>query len=361
MNAQEILAWLLEEDPENLQRLWILADQTRQKYVGDAVHFRGLIEFSNYCRSHCLYCGMRSERKTISRYRMKEEEIMASAKEAERRGYGTVVLQSGEDPEFDVQWLAGVVKGIKQEASLAVTLSCGERSKEELAYLKEAGADRYFLRFETSDRLLWKRIHPVDKQDFTHRLDLLPCLKELGYEVGSGIMVGIPGQTWSSLVEDLLWFKRLDLDMIGCGPYVPHPDTPLGREFLSLQEAQSRKEDQVPNTELITLKVIALTRLLCPQTNIPSTTALGTINNKQGYKLGLQRGANVLMVNLTPLKYRCLYEIYPAKDGIYDSTQEQLQKVENILAILGRNTGQGPGPSLNYEGRRQSKFQLWRR
>lgn len=356
MKAKEILAWLLEEDPENLQRLWILADQTRQKYVGDAVHLRGLIEFSNYCRSHCLYCGMRRERKTISRYRMTKEEILASAKEAERRGYGTVVLQSGEDPEFDVKWLAGVVRTIKEETSLAVTLSCGEMKEEELAYLKEAGADRYFLRFETSDRLLWKKIHPAGEQEFAHRLDLLPRLRQLGYEVGSGIMLGIPGQTWSSLVEDLLWFKRLDLDMIGCGPFVPHPDTPLGREFLNGKEAQRRKADQVPNTELITLKVIALTRLLCPKTNIPSTTALATINNKQGYQLGLQRGANVLMINLTPLKYRHLYEIYPAKAGIYDSTQRQLQEVENILVSLGRNAGQGPGPSLNYEERRQSKF-----
>jgi len=361
MKATEILAWLLEENPEHLRRLWILADQTRRKNVGDAVHLRGLIEFSNYCRSHCLYCGMRRERKTIPRYRMAEEEILASAKEAERRGYGTIVLQSGEDPEFDAQGLANIVRTIKQETSLAVTLSCGERSEDELAALKEAGADRYFLRFETSDRLLWKKIHPGGEQDLAHRLDLLPRLRELGYEVGSGIMVGIPGQTWSSLVEDLLWFKRLDLDMIGCGPFVPHPDTPLGREFFSLEASPYRKGDQVPNTDLVTLKVIALTRLLCPQTNIPSTTALATINSEQGYRLGLQRGANVLMVNLTPLKYRSLYEIYPAKAGIYASPQQQLQEVKNILLSLGRIAGQGPGPSLNYEERRQSQGQLWGR
>jgi biotin synthase len=353
MNRSEILSWLLEEDPERLERLWILADDERRKHVGDAVHIRGLIEFSNYCRSHCHYCGMRSDRNRLVRYRMTGEEIIASAQEAVARGYGTVVMQSGEDPGLDVAWLAGVIKTIKRETSLAVTLSCGERSGSELARLHEAGADRYYLRFETSDRILWEKIHPSAKKAASHRLDLLPRIKELGYETGSGIMVGIPGQTWSSLAEDLQWFQRLDLDMIGCGPFVPHEDTPSGRAYLH-PDRVGPDEEQTPNTDLMTYKVMALTRLLCPDVNIPTTTALATLNREAGHLLGLQRGANVLMVNLTPIQYRSLYEIYPAKAGIGESAQAQLDRVNALLSRLGRTAGEGSGTSPNYEARRRA-------
>jgi biotin synthase len=352
MNRSEILAWLREENPDRLEILWTLADEARRKYVGDAVHIRGLIEFSNQCRSHCHYCGMRSERKSLARYCMTGEEIIASAKEAVARGYGTVVMQSGEDPGLDVGWLADVIRVIKRETPLAVTLSCGERSEDELTRLHEAGADRYYLRFETSDRRLWEKIHPYRKDNSPHRLDILPRIKELGYETGSGIIVGIPGQTWSSLVEDIEWFRRLDLDMIGCGPYVPHEDTPSGKAYLNDVPLNCR-EDQAPNTNLVTYRVMALTRLVCPNVNIPTTTALATLNRESGSRLGLQRGANVLMVNLTPLHYRRLYEIYPAKAGISESALSQLERVEALLSGLGRTAGEGPGTSPNFEARRQ--------
>ncbi|MBN1566331.1 MAG: [FeFe] hydrogenase H-cluster radical SAM maturase HydE [Acidobacteria bacterium] len=353
MNKSEILAWLLEEDPGRLERLWSLADNTRRTHVGDAVHIRGLIEFSNHCRSRCHYCGMRSERKALSRYRMTREEILVSARGAVARGYGTVVMQSGEDPGLDVEWLADVIETIRRETPLAVTLSCGERSEYELARWHKAGADRYYLRFETSDRILWKEIHPSGRKNAPHRLDILPGIRDLGYETGSGILVGIPGQTWSSLVEDLQSFRRLDLDMIGCGPFVPHEDTPLGRKYLKPGRAGSKGE-QTPNTDLMTYKVMALTRLLCPDVNIPTTTALATINRETGHLLGLRRGANVLMVNLTPIQYRSLYEIYPAKEGIRESAEEQLDRVSVLLAELGRTAGEGPGASPNYESRRRA-------
>jgi biotin synthase len=352
MNRNEILAWLQEEDPERLDKLWNLADEARQSFVGDAVHIRGLIEFSNYCRSHCHYCGMRGERKSLVRYRMIRDEIIASAKEAVVRGYGTIVMQSGEDPSLVVEWLADIIKTIKSETPLAITLSCGERSEAELARLREAGADRYYIRFETSDRRLWKEIHPSRRDGIAHRLDLLPRIKKLGYETGSGIMVGIPGQTWSSLVDDIEWFRLLDLDMIGCGPYVPHENTPSG-EIYRGPSVTNLRQDQVPNTNLVAYKVMALTRLVCPNVNIPTTTALATLNRESGSRLGLQRGANVLMVNLTPLQYRHLYEIYPSKAGISESDQSQVERVQTLLAGLGRVAGEGPGASLNYEAPQQ--------
>ncbi len=351
MNRSEIFAWLLEENPDRLETLWTLADAARRHSVGDAVHIRGLIEFSSYCRSNCHYCGMRRGRSSLPRYRMTRDEILASAEEAVARGYGTVVLQSGEDPALDIEWLAAIIQTIKTNTSLGVTLSCGERSLDELARLRQAGADRYYLRFETSDRQLWTRIHPSLNKHVSHRLDLLPQIKSLGYETGSGVMVGIPGQTWAALVDDIEWFKRLDLDMIGCGPFVPHPDTPSGKASMDSSRCVG---DQSSNTDLTTYKVMALTRLACPNTNIPSTTAIATINREQGHRLGLQRGANVLMVNLTPLKYRSFYEIYPEKAGIRESPHAQRDRISSLLSSLGRSAGEGPGISLNFEARRKT-------
>jgi biotin synthase len=353
MNGSEVLDWLKEDDPNCLETLWSLADATRRSRVGDAVHIRGLIEFSNHCRNHCHYCGLRAGRKSLARYRMTREEIVEAAKEAERRGYGTVVLQSGEDPGLEVGRLAEVIRIIKRETPLAVTLSIGVRSEKELYRLRAAGADRYYLRFETSDRTLWQHVHPARKEDTRHRLDILPRIRELGYETGSGIIVGIPGQTWTSVVEDIGWFQRLDLDMIGCGPYVPHPETPSGEKF-AMQVVSDLHAEQVPGTNLMAFKVMALTRLMCPDVNIPSTTALATLSREDGYRLGLLRGGNVLMVNLTPLKYRGLYEIYPAKAGISEPPQLQLERVEALLSSLGRTVGRGPGASLNYETRRKA-------
>ncbi len=349
MKHDEILTWLQEDDPNRLEILWRRSDSVRRKNVGDAVHLRGLIEFSNICRSNCHYCGIRAGRPGLARYRMTEDEMLASAREAASRGYGTIVMQSGEDPGLDGDWLAHIIRTIKRRTGIVITLSCGERSHEELALWRKAGADRYFLRFETSDRDLWDIIHPPRTKDAEHRLDILGRIRSLGYETGSGIMVGIPGQTWTTLAEDIEWFRRMDLDMIGSGPYLPHADTPLGRVYQ--RTAANPDPGQVPNTELTTYKVMALTRLVCPRVNIPSTTALATLNRDRGSELGLKRGANVLMINLTPLKYRALYEIYPAKAGIGERPQSQRTQVAALLAALDRTAGSGPGTSLNYLGR----------
>jgi biotin synthase len=346
MDRQAILTWLRQEREEELARLWERADATRRRYAGDAVHLRGLIEISNICRRQCHYCGLRADNRGVRRYRMTEGEIMACATEAVGYGYGTVVLQAGEDEGLAADWVAGIVRRIRRETPLAVTLSLGERSAAELAAWREAGADRYLLRFETSNRALYERIHPPRPGVRSDRLALLGTLRELGYEVGSGVMVGIPGQTYGDLADDITLFRELDLDMIGVGPFIPHPETPLGRDGGAPPAAAG---EQVPATEGMTYKAIALARLACPEANIPSTTALATLNRSEGRELGLARGANIVMPNLTPVAYRAAYEIYPAKVCIDETAADCRGCIQRRILSLGRTIGKGKG------GRRREK------
>jgi biotin synthase len=340
----EILAWLRQTDPAALEPLWHQADAVRRAHVGDQVHLRGLIEISNHCVRLCGYCGLRGGNTHIERYRMTEEEILGCAREALVYGWGTTVLQAGEDPGLTREFIANVVRRIKIETGLAVTLSLGERSLDDLAAWKEAGADRYLLRFETSDPALYRRIHPPGpgrrgaESDPSDRLDLLRQLRDMGYEIGSGIMVGIPGQTYEIVARDIETFRTMDMDMIGIGPYIPHPETPLGGP-----DACPAPEDQVPNDELMVYRAVALTRLVCPESNIPSTTALATINKESGRELGLQRGANIVMPNLTPPKYRVLYEIYPDKACINETAEMCRGCLTGRIESIGRHVGTGAG------------------
>jgi biotin synthase len=254
--------------------------------------------------------------------------------------YGTVVIQAGEDYGLTRDGIANVVRRIKAETGLAVTLSLGERPDEDLIAWREAGADRYLLRFETSDPVLYERIHPA-RSGVSHPMDrftILRRLRELGYEVGSGIMVGIPGQTWDTLATDLLTFRDYDLDMIGIGPYIPHPQTPLG-----IEPPVGDPDAQVPATEDLVLRCVALTRILCPEANIPSTTALATINRTSGREHGLQRGANIVMPNLTPPMYRVKYEIYPAKACIEETAEQCALCLHGRIRSIGRTFGSGQG------------------
>jgi biotin synthase len=412
MQHNEILTWLRETDSTRLADLWRLADQTRQKFVGGEVHLRGLVELSNYCVRLCGYCGLRAGNLSLKRYRLSDEEVLDCARKAVEFGYGTVVLQAGEDPELTCQRIAGLVRQIKADTPLAVTLSLGERKEEELAAWREAGADRYLLRFETSNRELFERIHPPrksEKQEDRHsclsksveplpsrqeclpscckgdspifaetkigtvphpRMAILAALRRLGYEVGSGVMIGIPGQTYDDLAEDVEWFGRLNLDMIGVGPYLPHPNTPLGNAsqtgmsgLLDCQTGMSGLDcqtgmsgllaegEQVPAGEEMTYKVIALARLVCPRANIPATTALATVNRRDGRELGLVRGANVVMPNLTPTQYRALYEIYPDKACIAETGEACHNCLSRRIESLGRQSGRGRGDSPNRETR----------
>ncbi len=375
MDKNEIISWLKETNSQKLDRLWQQADSIRKQNVGDAVHLRGLIELTNHCARLCSYCGLRAENNKIERYRMTRSEIMACVSDAVSFGYGTVVIQGGEDYGIKAEWLADIIREIKATTPLAVTLSMGERPLPDIMMWKQAGADRYLLRFETSEPDLYQRIHPAlpketvrsDANDAgrvdsaglpcttpantpgkwpTPRLKMLNELRRAGYETGGGVMIGIPGQSYDILAEDILWFRRLDIDMLGVGPYIPHPDTPLANTELFPLLPPDR---QVPNTELMVYKVVALARIMCPQANIPSTTALATINTDSGRELGLLRGANVVMPNLTPVKYRNLYEIYPGKACINETAGQCRLCLQGRIASIGRYIGSGPGSRVGFK------------
>jgi biotin synthase len=279
---------------------------------------------------------------------MRAEEILACARQARDFGYGTVVLQSGEDPELTCDRMAQLVRLIKAETPLAVTLSLGERDDEELAAWRQAGADRYLMRFETTNRELYERIHPSLPGKRSDRFAILARLRELGYAVGSGVMIGIPGQTYEDLANDIEMFAQLDLDMIGVGPFLPHPATPLGQGVETMPVPAG---EQVPGTEAMTYKVVALARLACPWANIPSTTALATLNRDAGRELGLARGANVIMPNLTPVEYRAMYEIYPAKACIYETAEQCHACLGRRIASIGRTMGVGRGDARRRPGK----------
>lgn len=355
VNRQQIKSWLKQNDPVELAKLRESADNVRRENVGNQIHLRGLIEFSNICSRRCLYCGINACNNKIQRYQMTGDEILQCARTAQQLGYETVVLQSGENKKLDVNFIADVTRKIKSTTTLAVTLSVGEWNFETYKFWKQAGADRFLLRFETSNDQLYRRLHPDSKNGVAERFEALKSLRDLQYEVGSGIMIGLPGQSYDILADDLLKFKELDLDMIGVGPYIRHHDTDLGRQ---LQSFMLDDENQVPATEEMTYKVIALSRLLCPKANIPSTTALATLNKQSGREQGLCSGANIVMPNVTPPEYRLMYEIYPAKACIYETAEAchscMLKRIESI----GREIGTGCGISPRFLERQKMGVNL---
>jgi biotin synthase len=342
----EIRPWLRQNDPAQLDQLWRRAHDVRCAFAGEEVHLRGLIEISSYCERACHYCGLRAANANLPRYRMTPAEILETACQAHERGYGTVVLQAGEDPRLDLDAVQDVLRQIKQQTPLAVTLSLGERSESELIQLRRAGADRYLLRFETSNETLLHRIHPPRAgRSKSHRMDLLSRLRQIGYEVGGGFMIGIPGQTCEDLAQDIQRCADLGLDMIGIGPYLPHPDTPLGKVA---QAIWAQTPDQVPADALTTYKAIALCRLACPRSNIPCTSALATLDGSQGRQQGLQRGANVIMPNLTPSQYRQHYQIYPDKASSRQTPTETDALIRQQIREAGQRIAQGRGDSRNW-------------
>lgn len=345
MTRAELLAGLREKDPASLEALWRRADQARREHVGQAVHLRGLVEVSNHCRRRCAYCGLRAARRALARYRMTADEVLACAGRARELGCGTLVLQAGEDEGLQAAWVADLVRRVQAESGLAVTLSLGEREDHELRLWRKAGAERYLLRFETSNRRLYDHVHPPLAGRRSDRFAALRRLRAMGYEIGSGVMVGLPGQTWDDLAEDLEWFRRLDLDMIGVGPFVAHPATPLGRG------PRCSGADQVPATATLTCQVVALARLLCPRANIPATTALDALAGRRGWELGLTKGANVIMPNVTPRAYRALYEIYPGQELLREAEDAGAPGPRERVLALGRALGAGPGGSRAFTGR----------
>ncbi len=315
-NREEIIK-ILKDDTKN-DWLFNLADKIRKDNVGDEVHLRGLIEFSNICKCSCKYCGLRSPNKEIKRYRILKDEIIEYVKNAVNLGYKTIVLQSGEDEYFTTEKMVEIIKAIKK-FDVALTLSIGERSFEDYKAFKQAGADRYLIRIETTDKELYKKLHP--NMDFNNRLRCLQDLKTLGYEVGTGCLVGLPEQTIESLADDILFFKEIGADMVGIGPFIPHPNTPL--------------KDEKTGSFTLALKVMALTRILLPDINIPATTAMETLN-PNGRILALQSGANVVMPNVTSTEYRAKYEIYPNKICINDNPDKCRGCIEGKIKSIGR-------------------------
>ena len=349
-NKDQILTWLKEDRLDKLADLFTAADTIRKENVGDEIHLRGLIEISNKCSRLCGYCGLNVSNTKIHRYSLSHDEILSSVKLAVELGYGTVVLQAGEDKNIAPEHILKIVEDIKVGTDLAVTLSLGEWGDDVYSLWKMAGADRYLLKFETSDRALFERIHPGSQE---HRLQILPRLQQLGFETGSGVMVGLPGQSYESLAEDIYSFGKLGLDMVGVGPFIADPDTELGAEpekYL-LDENQ-----QVPNNEVMALKAVALTRMMCPQGNLPVTTSLSTLNPQSGLEKGLKCGGNVIMPNITPLEYRSDYQIYPGKASLVDPKIYLIKLTERIEAI-GRKISRGRGDSVKYLARTGRKVQ----
>jgi biotin synthase len=302
------------------------ADRVRKQHVGNGVYLRGIIEFSNHCVQDCLYCGLRYSNANLKRYRMSDDEILNCAEKVKASGIGTVVLQSGEDAFYSAKSISGLVERIKSETGLVVTLSIGEWPLEDYELFRAAGADRYLLKHETSDSRLYKRLRP--ECSLVRRVSCLRHLKNLGFETGSGIMVGLPGQTLESLADDIILFRNLDIDMIGIGPFIPHHETPL---------------KSCPSGDAgLVLKMIAATRIVTKNTNIPATTALTTLDPQNRVR-SLMAGANVIMPDFTPPKYRRLYDIYPGKGSSPSNPEEIIKGIRRDVEKAGRMIGAGPG------------------
>ena len=298
LSDAELKALILTDDTDAAQLLREYADEVRQRWYGRKVFLRGLIEVSSYCRNDCLYCGIRRSNKDAERYRLDREKIFQCAENGYGLGFRTFVMQGGEDSFYTDDFMCDVISGLREKyPDCAITLSLGERSEESYRRMKEAGADRYLLRHETASEELYSKLHPAE-MSLENRKHCLFTLKKMGYQVGSGFMVGAPFQTADHLVEDLRFLQELHPHMIGIGPFVPHHSTPFAKEN--------------GGTLQLTLRLLGILRLMFPKVLLPATTALGTIA-PNGRELGLQTGCNVVMPNLSPVSVRKKYDLYDNK------------------------------------------------
>ncbi|WP_069872566.1 [FeFe] hydrogenase H-cluster radical SAM maturase HydE [Fusibacter sp. 3D3] len=340
LTDDQLLMILTEiKSTEDLQYLFDKAVSKKASHYKDAVYMRGLIEFTNYCKQNCNYCGIRGLNTTVDRYRLDKDMILSCCKEGYQLGYRTFVLQGGEDPYYTDARLVEIIKAIKiQHPDCAVTLSIGERSRESYVALKMAGVDRYLLRHETASKELYESLHP--NMSFENRRECLYTLKALGYQVGAGFMVGLPNQTDEDLVKDLRFLKILSPEMIGIGPYIPHEHTPLKGAHGGTVEK--------------TLILLALTRLLVPKALLPSTTAMGTLDPK-GREKALKAGANVVMPNLSPTDVREKYELYKDKICTGDEAAHCRQCIEGRIKSAGFSVDMGRGDHANFKSEHSSK------
>jgi len=329
----DLVRLLSVTDPAACEKIYACADAVRKQRMGEGILLRGIVEFSNVCDNTCHYCGLNKHNKKLRRYTLSQEEIIEAVGRIVSHNIKTVVLQSGESDSLDPQWFAGVIREIKKRFDLSVTLSVGEKSRETYKLWKDAGADRYLLKIETTDKKLYASMHPG--MSFENRVRCLRDLEELGYQTGSGNIIGLPGQAIESIARDILFFKENDFDMIGIGPFIPHPGTELGEKGRG--------------AVALVLKTVALTRIVTKNAHLPATTALGSLG--KDYRVdGLKAGANVLMPNFTPAPYRKLYEIYPDKRCVEEPVGACAFCVEGMARSIGRCVDYGKGNSLKKEG-----------
>jgi biotin synthase len=329
VTRDEMLHWLNEKDLQKLEELFREARACAIRYVGPKVYFRGIIEFSNLCVKDCYYCGIRKSNANVTRFAMEEGEILECALAAQEMDYGSIVLQSGErQDETYVRFIEDILQKIKTATSgkLGITLSLGEQTAETYERWFGAGAHRYLLRIETSSPALYKRLHPGD-HFFEVRRECLRTLRRIGYQVGTGVMIGLPFQTPEHLIDDILFFTNEDVDMIGMGPYVPHEDTPLG----------SAAHDPAENFRL-GLVMIALARLVLKDVNIAATTALQTLDTS-GREKGVRAGANIIMPNITPTDYRKFYQLYSHKPCLDENARQCKSCLERRIQVAGAEIG----------------------
>ena len=326
LTRAEIITLLSLESEGDVQRLLDAGDAVRREYCGDDVHIRGLIEFSNCCSRKCNYCGLRAQNPNVKRYRIPLDEIVALAVELANQGMRTVVLQSGEDPYYTGEMIADIVRRIKSQADIAITLSAGERDFADYKLWKEAGADRYLSRHETANPEHYRFMHP--DSDLQHRLECANELKKLGFQVGIGCMVGSPGQTIDTMADDIELMRDFQPDMVGIGPFIANEDTPFA--------------DYPSGSVQTTLKMVALARIVTRNALLPATTAIGSID-EYGRELALKAGADVVMPNYTPLEYRIHYEIYPNKRCITEDPKLCAGCLKGRITSVGRTVSSGHG------------------
>ena len=347
-SKKEIIERLSMRDENDVKELFTEAYRTKLQFVGNKVFFRGIVELSNLCTKDCYYCGIRKSNLNVQRYEMTKEEVVESALWAYKNSYGSVVLQSGErsDPKFAAM-ITDVIREIKtrSQGKLGITLSLGEQTHDTYKRWYDEGAHRYLLRIETSNEQLYKACHPQD-HTLEQRLSCLKDLKDIGYQAGTGVLIGLPGQTLEHLADDIIFFKEFDIDMIGMGPYIIHADTPFS---IHRNDVNHRYNFETA------LKMIAICRIMLKDINIASTTALQAID-PLGREMGLQAGANIIMPIISDTKYREMYQLYQDKPCMDENADQCRDCLGRRVASIGETIGFNEwGDSPHYKKRRDPK------
>jgi biotin synthase len=345
--TRDEIIYLLKTEGEEKNVLFQKSAEVKEKYVGNVVYYRGLIEFSNICSKDCYYCGIRSNNKNLIRYNLSDEEIIHAAQFAYENRFGSIVLQSGEldNNVFTsrIEFLIKKIKGLSNN-ELGITLSLGEQTEDTYQRWKNAGVHRYLLRIESSNPELFRKIHPADENhDFIKRLNCIKNLRKLAYQVGTGVMIGLPFQTYDDLANDLLFMVDNDIDMCGMGPYIEHPDTPL-QQFANLLESREKRLG-------LALKMIAVLRIMMKDINIAAATALQAID-PMGREKAIKIGANIIMPNITPGKYRNNYKLYDSKPCTDDEPEDCTECLEARISMTGNKIGYGEwGDSKHFKNK----------